>query len=125
MTSRRTPLAALVAALLLVVAGCGGDDDTADKPASKPRAPEQRADSGDRRKDGTASEPHGASGGAGSGGSAPPSGAGPGSDGDSGSRTGGVPAEPPADRPGNDLPPPPGSPAERFEEQCPKGPDSC
>jgi len=29
------------------------------------------------------------------------------------------------DGPGNDRPPPPGSAAERFERECPHGPESC
>jgi hypothetical protein len=31
----------------------------------------------------------------------------------------------PFDPPGHDIPPPPGSPAERFEQDCPAGPDAC
>ena len=51
----------------------------------------------------------------------------PDGDGDS-SDDGGIPApeaEPPADTPENDTPPPPGSPAERFEEFCEENPGAC
>jgi hypothetical protein len=46
----------------------------------------------------------------------------------SGGESGGTPSPdrgPQRDEPGNDVPPPPGSPAERFEQDCERNPALC
>ena len=53
----------------------------------------------------------------------PPTPTAPPADPNSGGTT--VPRAAPQDGPGNDLPPEPGSPAERFERQCEQNPQTC
>ena len=107
---------ALTCLLLGVLAGCGRDDErsadteTATTPAvTAPSTTETPAATAPPP---PASTPE-----------APPDPAGGG-----GARSGGTTAPSPAprrDSPENDLRPPPGSPAERFERECDANPDGC
>jgi hypothetical protein len=122
--SRALPAAAAFLALAFALAGtgCGGDDESAETTPELPNLTSPRTETETEAPAQTETEP------------AAPVDPGtetlpPDGDGDS-SDDGGVPApapeaEPPADTPENDTRPPPGSPAERFEEFCEENPGAC
>jgi PBP1b-binding outer membrane lipoprotein LpoB len=101
---RRTA-ALLLAALTLVAAGCGGDKEKASKTTSVPAAPALTTPATSvpelQTRPQTAPAQTSTSGGS----TAPPT---------------TVP-----DSPTNDTPPPPGSPAQRFEQFCNDNPQAC
>jgi hypothetical protein len=130
-------MAAILALASLAVAGCGSDSSTVDSTTPRPPAgtptstattpttkastapspystTPQQPDEGHGRSGGGSSG-GGSSGGGGSGGTPAPSGGGNGS--------GGTKA--PDDSPSNDQPPPPGSPAQRYEQYCNANPGAC
>jgi hypothetical protein len=114
-----------LAVATLALAGCGGDDESADE--TTPALPDltvPRGDTGEEVEPApapapepeTAPQPNFETETL-----APPETAPP-------STGGGTPApesEPPPDTPENDAPPPEGSPAERFEEFCNENPGAC
>ncbi len=119
--SRVLPAAILLAiAFALAGAGCGGDDESAETTPELPKLTSPRTETeteapAQPETETAAPVDPGTE-------TLPPDG-----DGDS-SDDGGIPApeaEPPADTPENDTPPPPGSPAERFEEFCEENPGAC
>ena len=121
---RRRETATLAAALALspLAMACGGGDERPQEPAAQsqpppaaeaePREPEHGRENDEARsgRDGESSSRSGHGG--------EDDGGGDGQDGVSYD-----PRRP--DGPGNDRPPPPGSAAERFERECPHGPESC
>jgi len=115
-----TVLLAIALALVPASAGCGGDDESAQTTPELPRLttpqteteppPPPETETAAPLDPGTETLP-------------------PDGDGDS-SDDGGTPApapeaEPPADTPENDTPPPADSPAERFEKFCEENPGAC
>jgi hypothetical protein len=106
---------AIVAGLLALVPACGGSDEGGSPqggpPAAQPQPqpePSPQSDNGAGESDGQGGGGEGSSGGGGGSG-------GSGRDYD--------PRRP--DTPSNDVPPPPGSPAERFERECEDNPEAC
>lgn len=101
---------AALALVVIALAGCGGDDEPADSTIT---APELTVPGGGDTQESvpTDTEPS-------------PSPAPPPADTTGGSPVPGLP-EPEPDSPGNDLPPPPDSPEERFEEFCNANPGAC
>jgi hypothetical protein len=152
MTRTRRPTGPLVAALLaLAASGCGADEEpvaqtegtapTTEK-ADRAAAPQTatatpQTTTGSTAGSSTVKAPAttaqdtatttaapsggGGSGGGGAGGDG--GGAGGGSDGVGGSGRDYDPSRPDSEK--NDKPPPPGSPAEKFEKQCERNPESC
>ena len=116
---RRHPVALLLAVLVLGIAGCGGDDEESSEtvpPGPELSLPGEDVPTLDDLPDTTStdgSEAEGESGGQ----PAPPAGGQP------TPPAGGQPA--PDDSPQNDTPPPPNSPAERFEQFCAENPGAC
>jgi hypothetical protein len=120
--SRVLPAAAILLAIALALAGagCGGDDESADTTPELPKLTSPRTETeteapAQPETETAAPVDPGTE-------TLPPDGDGNSSD------DGGVPAPetaPPADTPENDTPPPPGSPAERFEEFCEENPGAC
>ena len=110
----RAPLAALLAIAALAVAGCGGDDESAQ---TTPTKPELTVPGGsDPGLDGTTGTDETDTGtDTGSGGTAAPPAQAPTT----------PPAQQPQDSPQNDQPPPAGSPAQRFENFCDENPGAC
>jgi len=108
------PLLPLLAAGALL-AGCGGDDEPASEtvPTTAPTTTESTT-TGKTSTEGAATDP------------APDQGGSLGGSEDSGP-SGGSRAPDPSqpDSPENDIPPPPGSPAERFEQECQVNPQAC
>ena len=98
---------AALALVVVALAGCGGDDE----PSETITTPQLTVPGGDDTQDAAptetvpAPEPE------------PP-------DGDSGGSPAPAP-QPAPDSPENDVPPPEGSPAERFEEFCDANPGAC
>ena len=132
---RRWWATALVAVSAALTIGCGGGEEDRDSGAARPPAPpaqsaEPQRPPGDRpetgrddeRPDGSGSREPSAEPEPGDGGDSGASGAGGGS-GDEGSGGSVDPDQP--DEEGNDVPPPAGSPAERFERFCEKNPREC
>jgi hypothetical protein len=125
-TVTRKRVALLLALLALGVAGCGGDDES----ETVPPAPELSLPGEDTptledlpgsttstdSTTGTDTAPGG-------GGEVTPPPATPQEPGGQQPPSGGQPA--PGDTPENDTPPPPGSPAERFEQFCQENPGAC
>jgi hypothetical protein len=95
-----------VALVAVVLAGCGGDDEPAEPAITVPDLTVPGRDEAQPLPTGTATAPA----------STPPADT-------SGGTT--APAQPEPDSPENDTPPPPGSPAERFEEFCEANPGAC
>ena len=91
----------------MVLAGCGGDDERAEPAITVPDLTVPGGDEVQPAPTGTAPTPAPAPPPADTSGGAP------------------APAEPQTDSPENDLPPPPDSPAERFEEFCEANPGAC
>jgi hypothetical protein len=115
---RRAPLL-LPLALIAFAAGCGGDDEPAATTATTPAPTQATAPATVTQRTQTAPPP-----------TAPPTTAPPADDEDGGGipapRTDTEPApEPEPDSPTNDVPPPAGSPAERFEQECAEKPGAC
>jgi hypothetical protein len=119
--------AATIVVVGALVTACGGEEDTHPAPTGAPPATEtpkppseagKAADEGGEAKSGGGDGSGGESGGSGTG-----AGGGKGGGG-SGGAGGSYDAERP-DAEGNDVPPPPGSPAERFERTCERNPREC
>jgi hypothetical protein len=137
----RRAAAVTLAVASLFVAGCGGDDETAETVPPPPELslPGAETPTLDDLPDSTlpsatsgSETPGSGSGSAGSDGGSGGSGGGsaPGSGGNAPSQGGGQQApsggqHAPEDSPENDTPPPPGSPAERFERFCEENPGAC
>ena len=98
MRSRLIALLLAVAALALVGGACGGDDDGDEITIPSISIPEQTTTAPETTPETTPQEPDGGT-------QAPD------------------PAQP--DSPQNDVPPPPGSPQERFENFCKQNPGAC
>ena len=125
---------ALAVACVVSCAACGGEQDAGSGAAGSPAPPAQTPKpppAADERPEAQRGQDDEAPGAAGSGSEAGGSGpaAGP-SDGGSGESSGGGgrggtydPERP--DEEGNDVPPPAGSPAERFERFCEQNPREC
>jgi len=111
---------ALACAALAFAPGCGGDDGEADEPPSAPvpTVPEAGAPTDSEPAPGPVDEapaaPEAAPG--------PPA---PAPEPDPGGAVAPAEPEPPVDSPENDVPPPPGSEAEEFEEFCDANPGAC
>ena len=106
---RRIGLALPLLLLALVAAGCGGDEESAsDVTAPELTVPQDTETESTETQTTTAPSTEQAPPADTSGGSTVPS-----------------PETTPQDSPENDIPPPPGSPAERFEEECKKNPEAC
>jgi hypothetical protein len=105
----------VVFALAGLLAGCGSDDERAERRSKPPELTVPRSEPEPRstetneattgRDPATAPLAPGEGEGDGTGAPAPQSGA--------------------PDSPQNDTPPPPGSPAERFEQECDRNPEAC
>ena len=110
--------AALVLALLaLALAACGGDDEALEDSAEPIPAPELSVPGGDAPSLGGTGEETG------TGEATTPEAESPGATETQAPGEGDGSA--PQDSPENDTPPPPGSPAERFEEFCAENPSAC
>ncbi|MEX2252873.1 MAG: hypothetical protein WD649_01865 [Thermoleophilaceae bacterium] len=106
----RLLLPVLVAGVL--AAGCGGDDEPASETVPTTAPTDTESTTGKTATDRTATDPDQGGGQSGSE--------------DSGSSGGTrVPDRSRPDSPENDVPPPPGSPAERFEQECQVNPQAC
>jgi hypothetical protein len=102
---RRLALALLLPALLIGAAGCGDDDDDETTPSvTVPAATEAAPETTTAAPTTTETTPT----------TTKP-------------KTGGTPSYDPAkpDAPENDVPPPPGSPQEQFEQLCEQNPAAC
>jgi hypothetical protein len=121
----------MVATIVVVgalIPACGGEEGgTQPAPAGAPpaaEAPKPSSEAGKAADEGGDAKSGGGDGsGGGSGGSGTGAGGGEGGGG-SGGPGGSYDAERP-DVEGNDVPPPPGSPAERFERTCERNPREC
>ena len=102
-SGRRRWAAIALAAGALAVAGCGEDDDQPE--TTNPEVEKTTTTAPDTTGTGT---------GTATGTTTTPGGSG-----------GLSPGDQERDTEGNDIPPPPGSAAERFEERCEKNPESC
>ena len=118
----RTRVALLLALVALGVAGCGGDDESAETvpPAPELSLPGEETPTLEDLPEGTGTDSTTGTDAA-PGGATPP----PATPQEPSPQppSGGAPAPP--DTPENDTPPPPGSPAERFEQFCSDNPGAC
>lgn len=107
----RVVLATALLALMLAP-GCGGDDEQAKTAPEPPELTVPRSEPETTPTETTEAAP----------GPDPATAPAPQGEGDGSTP---APRQAPPDSPQNDTPPPPGSPAERFEQECERNPESC